>query len=270
MKIVVDADACPVWRIAAREGRRRHIPVVMVSDTAHRLEGEFLHVVVDQGRESADCRIANLLQPGDLAITQDYGVAALALARGARALARAGVRRVLTAPEFPCWETLIQAGLRPVESEAFCQALAAPLALAALEWQGRPPTLACVRLSGRRVSAPLARAAEVLCPRVGRLAVDAGEEGRELAAWLRAEFGAAIQPPEAGGADVTLCFGPDPAPGRTVFRLCGPRPDLAGFLPAPAGSSLPDGLDRIPLLALLWETGRLPWERVRILPPNAK
>ena len=192
------------------------------------------------------------------------------VARGARALARAGVRRVLTAPEFPCWETLIQAGLRPVESEAFCQALAAPLALAALEWQGRPPTLACVRLSGRRVSAPLARAAETLCPRVGRLAVDAGEEGRELAAWLRAEFGAAIQPPEAGGADVALCFGPDPAPGRTVFRLCGPRPDLAGFLPAPAGSRLPAGLDRIPLLALLWETGRLPWERVRILPPNAK
>ena len=42
MKTVVDADACPVWRIAAREGHRRHIPVAMVSDTAHRLEGEFL------------------------------------------------------------------------------------------------------------------------------------------------------------------------------------------------------------------------------------
>ena len=136
MKIVVDADACPVWRIAAREGRRRHIPVVMVSDTAHRLEGEFLHVVVDQGRESADCRIANLLQSGDLAITQDYGVAALALARGARALRQDGLEYTADRMDQLLMERHLagkirRAGGRPGrhrpftvrEEECFCRAL---------------------------------------------------------------------------------------------------------------------------------------------------
>lgn len=189
-------------------------------------------------------------------------------ARGAQALARAGAGRVLTAAEFPYWEQLSRAGLRPVESEAFCQALAAPLALAALDWQQRSLRQACVLLSGRRVSPPLARAAERLCPRVGRLAVDAGEEGEELAAWLRAEFGAAVQPPGAVRAHVALCFGPQAAPGRTVFRLYGSRPDLAGFVPVPATGGLPAGLDWLPLLALLWEEGRLPLERLRMLPPK--
>lgn len=192
------------------------------------------------------------------------------LARGAGLLARAGVRRVLTAADFPCWDTLYQAGLRPVDCEAFCQAQAAPLALAALAWQERQLRQACVLLSGPRVSPPLARAAEALCPRVGRLAVDAGAGGEELADWLRAEFGAAVQPPEAGQADVALCFGPAGGTGRTVFRLWGPRPDLAGFQPAPAAARLPPELDRLPLAAVLWEAGLLPAERLRFLPPKSE
>ena len=175
------------------------------------------------------------------------------VARGARELVRRGVCRVLTQAEFPCWEALEEAGLRSVETEAFCQMLAPALALAALRCQDRRPEQAAVLLSGTGVSPALFRAAEQLCPQVRDFMVDAGEEGEELAAWLRAEFGAAVRPPEGMKADVTLCFGPSPAAGETVFRLCGPTPDLAGFLPAVRGEMLPAGLDRLPLLALLWE-----------------
>lgn len=190
--------------------------------------------------------------------------------RGAEQLARAGVRRVLAAADFPHWEVLEGAGLRPVETEGFCQALAVPLALAALDRQGKPPERAWVALSGRRVGHALFQAAEALCPQVRYLSVDAGKEGEDLAAWLRGEFGAAVRPPAGAGADVALCFGPERAGGRTGFHLWGKRPDLAGFLPVPAAGGLPAGVDRLPLLALLWEEGRLGTDRLRILPPGAK
>lgn len=190
--------------------------------------------------------------------------------RAAGELARAGVRRVLTQAEFPCWEELKEGGLRPVETETFCQMLAPGLALAALGCRDRRPEQSAVLLSGPGVSPALLRAAETLCPRVRDLAIDAGEAGEELAAWLRSEFGAAVCPPEGVRADVALCFGPSPAAGETVFRLYGPTPDLAGFLPAARGMELPAGLDRLPLLALLWEAGRIGRERLNILPPNTK
>lgn len=192
------------------------------------------------------------------------------VARGARELVRSGVRRVLTQAGFPCWEALEEAGLRPVETEAFCQMLAPALALAALRCRERRPEQAAVLLSGTGVSPALFRTAEQLCPQVRDFMVDAGEEGEELAAWLRAEFGAAVRPPEGMKADVTLCFGPSPAAGETVFRLYGPTPDLAGFLPAIRGETLPAGLDRLPLLALLWEEGRIGQEQLNVLPPNTK
>lgn len=190
--------------------------------------------------------------------------------RGAEALARAGVRRVLTAAQFPYWAVLRQSGLYPVEPEGFCQAMAAPLAMAALAEQGRPPEQASVLLSGRRAGPAMHRAAEQLCLRVRGLAVDAGEEGEKLAAWLRLEYGVAVQPPRTGQAEVALCFGPDGAPGKTVFRLYGHRPDLAGFRPVPAAGGLPSALDSLPLVALLWEEGRIAEKQLRFLPPNTK
>lgn len=192
------------------------------------------------------------------------------MARGARELLRAGVRRVLTEADFPCWDGLRQAGLRPVETEVFCQMLAPLLALAALRCQERPPERSAVLLSGTGVSPAFYRAARQLCPLVKDLAVDAGEQGEELAAWLRAEFGAAIRPPERIKADVALCFGPGRAAGATVFQLCGPEPDLAGFSPAVRRMGLPEGLARLPLLALLWEEGRVTEDQLNILPPNTK
>ncbi len=91
-RILVDADACPVREIVVQEAKTRGIPVVMVCDTCHEIsDGYSTVVIVDKARDSADLRMANLMRPGDLAVTQDYGVAAMALGRGCLALHQNGM-----------------------------------------------------------------------------------------------------------------------------------------------------------------------------------
>lgn len=97
--------------------------------------------------------------------------------QGAAALYRAGVRRALTAEDFPDWPALEGQGLRSVDPEPFCQAIAVPLALAALRRAGILRVRATVALSGPRVSRPLFAAAERLCPQVRHLVVDVPGEG---------------------------------------------------------------------------------------------
>lgn len=92
MKILVDADACPVKELIVSAARKRSIPVLMLMDTCHeRNDGYSTVIIVDKGRDSADIRLANLTESGDLVVTQDYGVAAMALARGARAMNQNGL-----------------------------------------------------------------------------------------------------------------------------------------------------------------------------------
>ncbi|MCI1956436.1 MAG: YaiI/YqxD family protein [Oscillospiraceae bacterium] len=92
MKILVDADACPVKEILVGVAKRRGIPVTMLIDTSHVLDDGYSTVVtVDQGRDSADFKLVNLIEPGDIVVTQDYGVAAMSLSRGAKALNQNGL-----------------------------------------------------------------------------------------------------------------------------------------------------------------------------------
>lgn len=92
LKVLVDADACPVKNMILQEARQRSIPVVMVMDTAHQYEDGYSQVVtVDKGADSADFQIVALAEPGDIVVTQDYGLAAMALARGAEALRQDGL-----------------------------------------------------------------------------------------------------------------------------------------------------------------------------------
>lgn len=92
MKILVDADACPVKEIIVRRAQQRNIPVTMLIDTSHILNDGYSQVItVDKGRDSADIRLVNLIEPGDLVVTQDFGVAAMALAKGAKVLNQNGM-----------------------------------------------------------------------------------------------------------------------------------------------------------------------------------
>ncbi|MDR3861518.1 MAG: hypothetical protein Q3X65_05555 [Flavonifractor sp.] len=184
--------------------------------------------------------------------------------QGAAALYRAGVRRALTAEDFPDWPALEGQGLRSVDPEPFCQAIAVPLALAALQRAGILRVRATVALSGPRVSRPLFAAAARLCPQVRHLVVDVPGEGEELAAWLREEYGAAVLRPGGAAPDVTLAFGPGGEERGTVLRLYGPAPGLAGLRPILEEGGLPPDLAPLPLLSLLWECGRLTEGQIRI------
>ena len=83
-KIVIDADGCPVTRLAVRIAKEKTIPCTIVCDTSHVFDiPEAKVITVEKGADSADFRIVNLLKKGDIVITQDYGLAAMCLARGA-------------------------------------------------------------------------------------------------------------------------------------------------------------------------------------------
>ncbi len=92
MKIVIDADACPVTRLAAEEAKKRGLECIVVCDTAHFIELEGCRTVtVDKGADSADYKVVSLAEEGDIAVTQDYGLAAMCLAKKCRALNQNGL-----------------------------------------------------------------------------------------------------------------------------------------------------------------------------------
>ncbi len=91
MRVLIDADACPVTRLAVALCREAGVPCTLLCDTAHRLALEGAQTVVcDKGADSVDFALANRVAPGDLVVTQDYGLAAICLARGAAVLDQNG------------------------------------------------------------------------------------------------------------------------------------------------------------------------------------
>ena len=91
MTIYIDADACPVTGIAEDIARSRGIPVTLLCDTNHQLQSDYSTVkVIGAGADAVDLALINLCRRGDIVITQDYGVAALALGKGARAIHQSG------------------------------------------------------------------------------------------------------------------------------------------------------------------------------------
>jgi len=87
MRILVDADACPVKDIIVQTAKEYNLQVIMFIDTSHELaDGYSKVVVVDKGKDSVDFALIANTQKNDIIITQDYGLAALALARQCFAL----------------------------------------------------------------------------------------------------------------------------------------------------------------------------------------
>ncbi|MDD3429392.1 MAG: YaiI/YqxD family protein [Oscillospiraceae bacterium] len=92
MRILVDADACPVKEIIVKMARASDIEVIMVIDDSHVLNDGYSTVItVDTARDSADIRLANELCKSDIVVTQDYGVASLALGKKAWAVNQNGL-----------------------------------------------------------------------------------------------------------------------------------------------------------------------------------
>lgn len=191
------------------------------------------------------------------------------LYRAAERLWGQGISRVLVPPEFPhrLWEPLCRAGLRGVEVEPLCQAVAAKLILKALERRGLIPARSTVCLAGEGAGGALQRTAQELARSVGRLAFDAGEQGRRLTDWLGREFGLPRIEPGSLRPDLTVAFAPQKEPHPADLRLYGQTPDLGGLRLTAAERSLPADAAELPLLAALWESGRLREREIRAVVP---
>lgn len=91
MKIFVDADACPVVDIAEDIATKYNIPVTLLCDTNHVLTSDYSEViVVGAGADAVDYKLISICHRGDIVVTQDYGVAAMALGKGAYAIHQSG------------------------------------------------------------------------------------------------------------------------------------------------------------------------------------
>lgn len=87
MKILVDADACPVKDIIERIAACYKLAVMMLIDTSHELTSEYSEIVtVSKAPDAVDFALINRTEKGDIVVTQDYGVAAMALGKGAYAI----------------------------------------------------------------------------------------------------------------------------------------------------------------------------------------
>ena len=91
MKIYVDADACPVVRIVEKIAEKYQIPVTLLCDTNHVLSSDYSEIiVVGAGADAVDFKLISICRAGDIVVTQDYGVAAMALGKGAYAIRQSG------------------------------------------------------------------------------------------------------------------------------------------------------------------------------------
>ena len=91
MKILIDADACPVVDIAVKLCKEYEFPCILLCDTAHTMHRDGASTLVfDKGADSVDFALANRVAPGDIVITQDYGLASMCLARQAQVIHQDG------------------------------------------------------------------------------------------------------------------------------------------------------------------------------------
>ena len=172
-----------------------------------------------------------------------------ALRRGIALLRKNGVKRVLTPPKFPGWPLLIQAGLRPVDTAPLRRALAPAWVAAQLRRRDIPREQAVLRLSGEEREPALEGLARALCPLVRRLVFDL-PGGNTAADRLRREMGLPVLPHDFTQANLTLRLRKGPVLTGAGFTL--------------PGRELPADCDRLPLLSVLWETGRIKAEEIAL------
>ena len=91
MKIIVDADACSksVFSICMKVGHQYGIQVWTVASFHHSIDSDH-HIMVGNDPQEADIKIINLTEEKDIVVTQDWGLAAVVLGKGARCLSPAG------------------------------------------------------------------------------------------------------------------------------------------------------------------------------------
>lgn len=178
------------------------------------------------------------------------------LAGTAQKLYRRGLRRALSHdPE------LILPPLAPISPLPLCRAKGAELVLSLVE--GTPVRKRRLALRGEAAGPEAWRLAERLCPQVGGLLLDFDRGEEALSRHLRERYGAA--PLHLGQGDApqaAIELAPRPFSAERTLRLWG-QPELQGLSLLPE-RPLPSGFPALPFLELLWETGRVDTDRIRV------
>jgi len=92
MTVFIDADGCPVVDIAVRLSVQAKVECVIICDTSHVFEKPGAKTItVSTGNDSVDFTLVNMITPGDIVVTQDYGLAAMCLARRAIPISQDGM-----------------------------------------------------------------------------------------------------------------------------------------------------------------------------------
>ncbi|MDE6148476.1 MAG: YaiI/YqxD family protein [Ruminococcus sp.] len=92
MKVLIDADGCPVVSITIKLCKKYNILVTIVCDTSHEFYDDYAKVItVSKGADSSDFKIVSLAFENDIVITQDYGLAAMCLAKKCKVLSQDGM-----------------------------------------------------------------------------------------------------------------------------------------------------------------------------------
>lgn len=93
MTIYIDADGCPVVEETIFIAKKFSLPVVILCDTSHLMQREgAVTITVSKGSDSVDYALVNQLAAGDVAVTQDYGLAAMCLAKSAYCISQDGLQ----------------------------------------------------------------------------------------------------------------------------------------------------------------------------------
>ena len=92
MTILIDADGCPVVDSTVKIAAEHKIDCVILCDTSHIFEKPGAKTItVSKGADSVDFALVNMVQVGDIVVTQDYGLAAMCLAKRAVPISQNGM-----------------------------------------------------------------------------------------------------------------------------------------------------------------------------------
>lgn len=92
MRILIDADGCPVVDITIKTAAKYQAECIILCDTSHVFRKEGVQTItVEKGADSVDFALVNLVKKGDIVVTQDYGLAAMCLAKGAVPISQDGL-----------------------------------------------------------------------------------------------------------------------------------------------------------------------------------
>ena len=92
MRILIDADGCPVVDLTVKSAKQFNTECIILCDTSHFFEKDgATTITVSKGADSVDFALVNMIKKEDIVITQDYGLAAMCLSRSSTVINQDGM-----------------------------------------------------------------------------------------------------------------------------------------------------------------------------------